>query len=475
MKNDIENTSGRRGFLGKIRIQTANNSTVLTIILSITAVIFSTFPNYCVIGKFPLYDYVLFFGIILAWLFRENFHKNSPAVRCILLVFAVLMMICQLSHHERLVYLRTMLEYIGPFILLGCFIENRKQIQTVIDSFLLFTAFMCVMGILETVTQFNIWSIIETSIFGDKMGSISEVRYGIYRIEQSFGQCLPYSTYLLAVSLLAWYRFFSAPQKKIRILLLILLLLIGVNIFLTNSRLAFIIFILLGAGVVFIRSKRKKLIILAVSASLLIAIFILCFTNLLNQNTYILALINMFNPNDTVYGTSMAYRIGLLTAFPSIIKGNYALGVGSSALQEPFLIRIPACPAGFLSTSIDNNYLFRTAQYGLVGLSAFLFYYLGTVIWVTARAKNIRKEKMRLLFQEHPFLLVVPIIMAMYLLVWISVAQITEFRVFNVILGLYAAYFRVFTEEMRANGLGEIRREEVTEKTENGRAVKELS
>ncbi|GEM_PF-517895 len=455
MRLDHTGTNAKRGIGTHIRSRTGRNSAVLTGMLSITAILFSTLPIYCVVGRFPLYDYVLLFGLISAWFFRDRFHKNSPAVRCMILIFAVLMLICQLSHRERIDYLRNMLEYIGPFILLGCFIESRKQINTVVDLILVFTAFICVMGILEHVTRFNVWSILENEVLDNEMGSISQVRYGMYKIEQSFGQCLSYSSYLLAISVLAYYRFFSVLSKKSRVLLLGFLLLVGLNVFWTDSHLAFIIFLLLGIGVVFVRFPRKKRMIMVTAVTgLFFAFFILYFTGLLDQNTYVLSLVKMFDPTDTVYGTSMSYRMGLLTAFPSIIKGNYALGCGTVALQEPFFIRTVACPTGFPTVSIDNNYLFRTAQYGLVGLSAFLLYYLGTVILVTVGAVSTGKKKMKLLFHEHPFLIVVPVIVVMYLFIWISVAQINEFRVFNVILGLYAAYFRVFTEEARAHGLG---------------------
>ena len=450
---------------------------IITAVLATTTCLFAVLPLYFEIHSIMAYNIVLAAGLFVCCIVRidflrlRDFWKRDAQLFIPLVLFVILLGVSMISHGEIKNYVVSYLfQFIGPILLFFFFAEDRKQLNTVIDILIVFSSVICIFGIVEFFTRFNVWSLVENvKLEGELAGSVSFERNGFYRIEQSFQQCIPYASYLIAVVALAWYRFITNKTKACRIFYIVAWLLACLNIVMTYSRFALILVVLINVIFIFRLKPKFTAVMIAIVLAVAAAIFFVGWVfdiDFIIHNKYIDSFLQMFNFSAITTETATAnQRLSVIRIIPERLKNHWMLGVGEVSAKEPFLIT-SAWPADVLeeyannhpkipreavlnatftyeTNSVDNNYLFRILQYGIVGIIAFISYYAGSIGAVLSglRAKN--NVRFKDVHKRYPLVWYVLILTIIYLINWLSVAQMSEFRMYNLIIGMMFAYCRM--------------------------------
>ncbi len=330
-------------------------------------------------------------------------------------------------------FVTALLSYIVVPLSVICFVDSREKLERCI-SILLTTGFvLCLLSTTE-LFGFNIFSLIETVDLG-AIGSGTKPRFGIMRVESSFGQAIAFAIYISFLICLTFYRLFSFQNKdqKKAMLYFGLLFVFHVYLVLTVSRFPLLIIMIVDVLAFFFLNKRMKLV--SISAVLAIVIFTLILSWALGSSlitSIIENIIGIFTGQDTGdnAGNPFSYRLDLFSNYFLIIGDNYLFGLGPQANTTYW---IPGTYDGFffIYSSFDNGYLLLAIYYGLVGLIGWLLFYAALLYLGTASINRGPFEK-RLGYMAIGLVVIT-------LLNMLSVANLDEVRTFIIAVSLLLA------------------------------------
>lgn len=302
---------------------------------------------------------------------------------------------------------------------------------------------LSVLGIVEFLISYNIFTLLETSNVAGLVSS-TYIRQGELRVSTSFSHALGYGLYLLLVIPIAYYKMKKHSNKKdIRYLFYILLIfLLLLNVLLTTSR-----SVLLALGFAFLvfflrMSLKRKIIIFYVSLFIGIPTLALSLTTY-SEDIPIISVIgqNTKGLSDTLLGTQFVqdygdneepftFRNALITyaLHQPGVEGAFGKGIGFIR-TEPLIFYLPELnPYGPIEAiSIDNYYINSKIESGWVGFTV-------TVLFFLTILRSIFKNRKKNLFYT-----VLLVSFMGYLVELTMVNELETIKFFFILLAVYSA------------------------------------
>ena len=316
-----------------------------------------------------------------------------------------------------------------------------------VDYMLYATGVISIFGIIEALTGFNVFSILNTS--GVAL-NYNPPRFGRTRIISSSGHAIEYCSYCMMALALAFYRIVNMNKSNKRRCFILLYALIFANALLTLSRSALIclficqVMLLYTSGFTFFLKTMFKTFIGILVIGTISSIFIpkvgqafqtivYMFFAIFNENYKILISNSFGTDNLSAFGN----RFDLFGWVLNDMKGHYLLGMGpNTKFNHAFTEYSGIYSWTTIKSSIEVNYLNILWNYGIVTLGLELLCAFRIILNELKRGKN-NVEK-RLSFGKTCGILSI-----CYMMIWLAIAQGTEYKMFITITALFFAYIRI--------------------------------
>lgn len=421
-------------------------------------------PDYFRIGKFPVYT-VMIIGLIFIYLYSKKF-ANTKINFCelfrerkyiSLFIFYILIeMFSYIIHYEIITMIRFVLEKVVVLMVLYSFIDSRKKFDKVIDLIIIATFILTIFGVIEYLTEFNIFSLVENYYYPNlTFGSQAYVRFGKVRVEQSFNHSIIYCVYLIFVSSLVFYK--TQQQNKSNMKYKVAMTMIVINAVLTMSRAPLILFFVNLFFLLFLIEKKKRIkIIKNITLCIPFVIIFILITGIgkdvIMQSWYMI--LALFDEKyrvliSTEFGGNSEpfhYRLGLYSIVYNQVKDSIFYGIPEGVSRTFSYVN----PSGYIieASSVDNNYLVLLQNYGILGVVNFIVFYFGNIVFSLKRLKitnYMLMSKNKILNFNYIFI----ITMVLYLINLLSVAQMHEIRMVIVFIVLMLSYNKIIKKESR--------------------------
>lgn len=332
-------------------------------------------------------------------------------------------------------------------IVLGNDLRDRHTFVRIILAVSYVTGVVCIFGIIEALTGFNIWTVFNNS---GALININPPRFGITRIVSFAYQAISYCTFLVLAACLVMYllNIKEDVNKKQRKHLKFIYILIVINIVLTLSRSAILIFIISQIMILYGLGAKKLLkTLVRVAAVGIVALFILSiaapevFRTVKNVYYMIMAVFDsdytsliageFGNDNLKAIGT----RIDIYKWVYETIGNQAMFGVG---FNTPFSYEYDAgniWHTMITKTSIEVEYLLTFYETGYVGLVSEIIVFLAIIIL------SIKKKFIASNWEgKMGFNYIMFVVMACLVVQYFMVSQSSEQFLFFLIVALFMAY-----------------------------------
>jgi hypothetical protein len=273
--------------------------------------------------------------------------------------------------------LKALISILLENVLLFYFLVKRFLDPEVFDKaihILIITAFILgLLGLIEGLSGFNIFSLLDLKVRDNIVGSAMYERMGTNRVESSFGHPIGFGLYLTLMLPLVLY---SANHGQ-RLALITFFLLI-INLLLTISRGPLIAFLVVFMIYLLVSNLKSKLIAFYLISVFLISAGLYC-TNVENKLTKLvknipLSIISLVDQKHSVrnFGANQDpfdYRLLIVNLAVEKMKNNYWFGLGMGYFRTHYFGQTAKYGKIF---SIDNNYLLNFLELGIIGALAII-------------------------------------------------------------------------------------------------------
>lgn len=387
-------------------------------------------PSYTCMFGYPIYYFLLLATSTLVILLnaqRAKFISRRFLFGTILISTLYIIPFLVNAQPERILF--EFLDVLLPLFFICFVLKNDNDAEEKSISIILFVSLIVsVLGLVEAVTGYNVFSLIENRVYDNiRFGSIQAIRWDMVRIEQGFNTALTYALYQSLCFGLAFYRFLAKRQKQY----IVLMILQTVNIILTWTRGVTFIFCAGVAGMLFVNRKEfgfKRMVSIILTAVFGLSILMLSDTVVLEMfgRLFGAGLSILLTGTGGAYDdASISMRAGYQSAaFEALSKPkNVLFGVGEYGLRD--------------MVSIDNEYLLEITGYGIGGLIAFIAILTIPIIVCicgSRKAKRNRNISVRMFYNT----------MLMSCLIYsasmYTVAQMADARIFYLVWGIIVCY-----------------------------------
>ncbi|MDM7987075.1 MAG: O-antigen ligase family protein [Smithella sp.] len=294
---------------------------------------------------------------LLVQYYKDFFHANIFTKPIILIIFSYLFTtILSYSKGSTAFFTASfIMEYLFMAVLVFSIFSDDDKIDVLSKALCYGTIVLCVFGIIERFTEFNVFHLLGTYRTDFQLNH--QIRDDEIRIMGPFTHSIPLGVYLASTMPLFFYRYKNNPPQ-----FYFSIGLISATIYATQSRTA-IICALLVVGIYLVFYDRSKISI----AILLLIPFILVFNN--EIFTYLREVLP-FTATGTEQINSTEARFNQLEFYGEYIKNNILFGHG--IVTAPELITSGGLGYTRVSHSIDNFYLLYAFYFGLVGLAVWV-------------------------------------------------------------------------------------------------------
>lgn len=419
-----------------------NNTFSMKVLVWLYLILYPILPSYTRLFGYTVYSLLSISFLLITLFFNiNNISRISKKYLLATTSVIVLYLVPFLAHGEYDRILYEVIEILIPitFLLLAFRRFNKTDIESAISILIGVSALLCVFGIIEFLTSFNVFSLIENMQYDNpRFGSIAATRLGIIRIEQSFNTALTYALYLLMAFSLSFYKFFK-DRKKIYLVIMILQI---VNVMLTMTRGISLVFIA-GTCVLFLVNNKyiglKRTASIALFLVLLMVGVVLAFPDVLGSiNDMLGSAINLIigGQND-IDQSGFMRQTYQAAAFNALKNFNVVLfGVGEYGLRD--------------LVSIDNEWLLEITAYGIFGLLGFIIFLSVPVISIFKAIKYCHRLGNK--HEEFFFKCMLVMLIEYYVSIY-TVAQMAEAKMFYLVLVIIIAYSRIVSWEYKENDI----------------------
>ena len=413
--------------------------------LVVFAVLYPIIPAYFKIGV--SFTYIMYAFILLAFLLickKQLFVKRDIIYSCIgMWTVANVGMYIYHSYYMGAVWTILM---IAALLVVSSSVSNRLTFQRMIISLCYANGVVCILGIVESLTGYNVWEILNNS--GQTL-YYNAPRFGMVRIISFTYQTISYCTYLVIVSALIFYAISFSANKLIKRRLRIVYILVCVNVILTLSRSAMLVFIvaqgmlLWGMGFKkFVRNVIKILLVAIVVLFVMLIVSPALFSKLQNLYYMLMAVFDNDYTNliSAEFGKDNLEAIGtrfLIYKWVSATVGDrWLTGVGYST---PFSYHYTGQSGIYtyeaVKKAIEVEYVHTYYESGFIGVVAEVTAFVG-IIATTLRNKFMPAEwEGNIGFNYVTFVIVICLIVQYF-----SVNQSSEQNMFFLVVTLCISY-----------------------------------
>lgn len=410
-------------------------------------ILFPIMPSYFSIGGIAVINLLCLF-VILTKLIIGGYKNNRYAKGDKILIFVWLLwetIICIL--HGDIANIVVTLLYIFAVVTVSEGVNTFEQFNKIIDYIIYTAGIISIWGVIEALTGFNVFSILNTS--GATL-NYNPPRFGLTRIISSSGHAIEYCSYCMMCLALAFYRIINMKRSKRKKKFILMYVLIFSNAILTLSRSALIcmlfsqIALLYVSGFTnFLKTIAKVLICIAIIGALssvavpaigqAIQTLIYMFLAIFSAKYRTIIASSFGNDNLSAFGN----RLDLIGWVLKDMKGHYLLGMGpNTTFSHIFTQYSGAYSWTTIKNSIEVNYLNILWNYGIITLVLELLCTFRIIVNELKRKKIKVEEKLS-------FGKTCGILSICYLVIWLAIAQGTEYKVFILITALFFAYGRI--------------------------------
>lgn len=332
-------------------------------------------------------------------------------------------------------------------------IRDKKDFFYFLDCFIAMLTIYDLLGIIETVTSFNIYDMISGS------SAISSVRFGLTRFCGAGLVSSNNANFLLLASILVLYRILHCDDNKKKRKLIAVYVLNAASLCCTLTRAPILLFFalqfvwLIKAGLFrFIRRYFLKITVTILAVFVVIAFVPQVNTVVMSFFSMFQALVNSATADSIsdTFGSNAqgtGERLQLYTWVNQQIKGSEIFGKGANT---PFIQEwVTSYGKRVIKNSLENHYLMVYFQFGLVGLVTFILHYLYFLFHVGKagmRCKRINSMAVRggWNFCTMVFWGIIIMIPAMFV-----TGLFDELRMLYLMIALAAAYEKFGIDELR--------------------------
>lgn len=246
-------------------------------ILIVLCAIYPIVPAYFKIARFS-FPYICYILLLLCSLFFYNLNQyfRVNLLTIILLLWMIINVLLCFYHSYYYGAVWVILLVMAGLTLGNC-LKRKNVFIRVIIGVCYASGIVCIFGLIEAITGFNIWTIFNNS---DAVININPPRFGITRIVAFAYQTISYGTFLVLIACLLMY---LLSIKKIvsfrqRFFLKLIYCLVVLNIVLTLSRSVILIYIVSQIMILYgLGAKKLLTIILKIMVIGIIGLFFLSF------------------------------------------------------------------------------------------------------------------------------------------------------------------------------------------------------
>lgn len=271
-------------------------------------------------------------------------------------------------------------------------VNNRNRFVGVINTLVYASGFVSFWGLVEEVTHFNIFSLLNTR---GAVLNYNSLRFGLLRIISFSSHAIAYCLYLTMMLCLIFYSFQFCKNRKERIMKRVIYIMVLANAVLTLSRSSLLVLIASQLVLLYCASGLKKFIIAAIKltvvAGIAIAVLSMINSKVLNAVQMVFyMLLAVFNDNysnsiSAAFGndnlSGIGNRLDLYSWVWQELKGYRIFGKGYGAeFSHRFTFMSGIYTAEDVKTSIEVQYLSTLYYFGIFGMISQLIAYIGTIL-----------------------------------------------------------------------------------------------
>ncbi|WP_029322995.1 O-antigen ligase family protein [Butyrivibrio sp. AE3004] len=336
-------------------------------------------------------------------------------------------------------YISVILENIIFFYVMTTQISTKRRFEGCMNALISASAVVFVMGVLETVTKFNVVSTFLDTGSRENMLISSYERYDSVRAAFSFGHAIALGLYCIALLPLIMHMINKEQRKQ-----LYLLYMLGVAcLIMTMSRGVIAVF-----GIVFcismfkIGKKQRQTYLKVIGIGLFFGLLLI----LLSPNMFsifrdtVLGTLNAFGGNFAISDSggnedAVFSRISQLSLLQQIAKHNYIFGGGTGYIFNN-IVYVIAGNRQFRAKSIDIEYLAVFINRGIVGLIGCLGLY-SSILLLSYKTFSKYKDSFCIAF-FYSFLSI--------FLAYFTVAKLTTERILWMLIVMFISYKRIYLD-----------------------------
>lgn len=393
--------------------------------------------------------YVILFDLIFnrdKFRVKNRFKKSEIKVIAFSVVFLVFSYILNYFTYPNVESFKILIAFIIENVSLTIYIffriGSREDIEKAIKCFLFSSLLIAALGILEFFSDINVFSFLDIVKSSRQLLSSSAYqRLGESRIEGPFGHPLAYCNFLLMAVPLGVYAWQTSKSMKVKTAYFAGVLLLLVNFLFTLSR-GPMLALILGLLFYFIFSnKRSKQVLFMLGGTLLILLVLGIASGALPGfvRTFFRSLLDsvMMKNSGGGFGANAnasTYRLYLFDLAKKLVTDQYILtGRGMSFFR---LNEVYDWVPGISNTreirivSVDNYYILKYIEMGLVGLISTLTFIFGMI---SSSVRNLFKTR------NKEFNLCFLFIFISYFISLFTVDEIGTFKFLWIVAGIAAA------------------------------------
>lgn len=406
---------------------------VAEIYLVIVLLLYPILPSYFVIFGARVTT-ILALGCLLLLFSTPQFYKlrlTGIKLMIMLIIFLCYLM-SAISNKE--VFTSGFLSEICNYFIIPLYcavlIDTKEKFDKCCTLLIASAMVLCVLSLTELFFGFNLFSLIETVDLGH-VGSGSSARFGIYRIESSFGQAIAFAIYLSFIVCLVFYKLYNKNNASsfMQNIYLFCLLLLTLFIFLTGSRFPLLVVLVSYLAFFFKLQKKTKIKLLIILAIAIVGVVIF---GLIKGNSFFKELFDSIiaifkgDTSDRTQENTANYRLSLFKYSKLVVGNDYFFGRGLHV--NTAFVHLSPNYGLFQSYSFDNGFIYIYLQQGIVGLIAWISLTYSIIVSVILSYKKGENDHI-----NFP----IAVLVAVCLLNMFSVARLDESRAFMMIIGCY--------------------------------------
>ena len=335
------------------------------------------------------------------------------------------------------------LRTVAVFYACAISIKDQECFLKVIKAILIASFIVCIFGLVEEVTHFNIFSLLKPD---DYILNYNAPRFGLLRVLSFTEHTIVFSVYLMfCLGLCVYYMQFISKKK--RVFYRILYVLIWVNIALSLSRSAMITTFISQILILYFSGKKEFLIRIAkIAVAILLSVGVLYYIVPMVKtvvDNMIYMILAVFNDDYTriiasTFGGENLHaqgdRIDLYGWVISKMDGNWLFGHGKDGeFHYSYLMSNGIWTWIVTKENIEVQYLDIMFRYGVIGLVAEVLIYLKVLITSLGKQRVLWDKE--LTFNKMTFS-----VLLMYYVQLFAVNQTTERSLFYIIVFLLLIY-----------------------------------